>query len=65
MAFGQKTDVLPRSWGVAPGYGEEGLRPKKRMSAHVPGALPQATVKRPSAKKTDVLPFLGRCPRLR
>jgi hypothetical protein len=28
MAFGQTTDVRSCSWGVAPGYGEYGLRPK-------------------------------------
>ncbi len=29
MAFGQNIDLLFDSWGVAPGYGENGLRPKK------------------------------------
>jgi len=33
MAFGQKTAVRISSWGVAPGYGEDGLRPRFR-SAH-------------------------------
>jgi len=27
MAFGQNRALFPDSWGVAPGYGDEGLRP--------------------------------------
>jgi len=30
MAFGQKTAVRISSWGVAPGYGEDGFRPRFR-----------------------------------
>jgi hypothetical protein len=32
MAFGQRADVFISSWGVAPGYGEGGLRPESQTA---------------------------------
>ena len=31
MAFGQTKVIAFYSWGVAPGYGEKGLRPKENL----------------------------------
>jgi hypothetical protein len=32
MAFGQRADVFISSWGIAPGYGEGGLRPESQTA---------------------------------
>ena len=36
MAFGQKATHAPHSWGDAPGYGKNGLRPKMKIESATP-----------------------------
>jgi hypothetical protein len=64
LAFGQTCSMASISWGVAPGYGDDGLRPTA-MLGHFPGALPQATVMMAFGQLPCSIIFLGRCPRLR
>ena len=51
------------SWGVAPGYGDYGLRPKVMLVLF--RALPQATVMMAFGQVSCSIVLQGRCPRLR
>ncbi len=57
LAFSQTCSMASISWGVAPGYGDYGLRPTAMLD-HSSGALPQATVSRNKCFTALTLPVV-------